>query len=88
MRFVSISVRYLLIGLASLLGGALAMLAYYDFDPRPIPGRMWVAFIMGVVLANFIARWWSYRHPPYLTSEWYKRRAEKDVVEEDRAVGC
>lgn len=79
MKFVAKGLRLALIIGVSLLGGSLTAYLYLRFaDVIPVLLNIWLPFVVGFFIFNFLARWWSFRNPPYLSEEWETLRNREE----------
>ena len=75
MKIAAHVLRFALITTVSLLGGIVfAFLYLLVADWFPLRVSPWMPIIVGIFITNFLARWWSYRHPPRFSDAWEDAR--------------
>jgi hypothetical protein len=92
-RLAAKLVRLLFMTAFSLLGGVLAAVACGAFlngqggdnDLLGFPRVLWLPFLVGVAIANHLARWYSYRYPHRYADPWIMERA---AMERHRCLGA
>ncbi len=56
----------------------MAAAAYVKFNPETQGLSPWMPMIVGTLITNFLARWWSFSHPPRFSQEWEDRQLDGD----------